>query len=236
MALEDAWKKWKEKPEDEGLTDLLLEAKPVISSAIQNYAGKRDPVIELEAQRLSAEAFDSYDPKRGASLKTYLYSQLAPLKRITHERAQTVRIPPQAFWDMQNLERAESELKEKTGREPSARHLADATGLSLKRVSSLRSLRGAGIPETALTEGDPEAMLKQVTVDSNDRSTWWSEAVYHGLGERDQKIFDYRTGAHGTERLPNKDIAKKLGISAAAVSQRASKIADQLKQVMETSG
>jgi DNA-directed RNA polymerase specialized sigma subunit len=57
--------------------------------------------------------------------------------------------------------------------------------------------------------------------------------VYHELTPTDRKIFEWRTGYNGVKKLQAQQIAKKLGVSAGAVSQRTSKIADRLAQGMK---
>ena len=62
----------------------------------------------------------------------------------------------------------------------------------------------------------------------------WEEMVYHDLGDTDQTVFDYLLGAHGRKQLTTSDIARKLGITPSAVSQRATKIQDMLDERWET--
>jgi DNA-directed RNA polymerase specialized sigma subunit len=227
--LESAWKAWKEHPDDERLSGLLDTAKPVMTSAIRTYAGGRtDPVIELETKRLMINAFDNYDKTKGAKLQTYLLSQLQPIRRVAHQRGQELKMPQQAWADLQNIKRADDDYKEKHGSTASAGELADLTGLSLKRIGYLRKFRKAGVPESILREANKESYFAPGVDDKT--SSFWAEAVYHGLDPRDQKIFDTRLGTHGEDKLSNKDIAKLLGISESAISQRVSYIIGRLEE------
>lgn len=219
--LMDSWTEWKEDPSEEHMSEMLSVAEPIISSATTSFAGHmQDPVVDAAAKRLAVGAFKSYDPKR-ASLNTHVFNQLAPLQRVVHRRAQMLKIPKQAWLDMQNLDSSREMLLDKKGQEPSVAELADATGLSKRRIGYLEKFKNAGIPEGILRERDPRDVFR---LGEEQEDSWWAEAVYHSIEPRDQKIYDWRTGAHGVKKLSNKEIARKLGISEAAVSQRVSKL------------
>lgn len=225
--LRQSWDQWKEHPNDQNMTQLLERAEPVISSALQTFAGgKEDPVYELEAQRRAARAFRTYDPNRGAKLDTHLFNQLKPITRTVHKRAQPLKIPKMAWSDLQNLNKTEEQLNEDLGREPSTTELADGSGLSQKRITHLRRFRGSGLPAGLLRDQDPEQLM---TLGTDEPENWWFEAVYHSLDHRDQKIVDWRLGAHGQPELSTKEIAHRLGISAPRVSQRVNDVIEKLQ-------
>lgn len=226
--LRKTWEQWHEQPSDKNMTRLLQSAEPVISSALNTFAGGReDPVYMLEAQRRAARAFRTYDPNRGAQLNTHLFNQLKPITRTVHKRAQPLKIPKMAWADLQNLNQTEEEMREDLGRDPSTIELADSSGLSQKRITYLRKFRGSGLPAGLLREQDPDQLM---TLGEEEPRSWWFEAVYHGLDHRDQKIVDWRLGAHGEPKLSTKEIAHRLGISAPAVSQRVNKVIEQLEE------
>ncbi len=235
--LQEAWKKWDSESTEENFQRLMQAAEPKIQSAVTTFAGRKtDPVIDLKAKGLASKAFESYDPEK-AKLSTHLYQQLQPLKRTVHQRANYLRVSPRAWWDLQNLEKIEKEYKDEAGEPPSTQELADRTGLSNKRIAWLRKFRKGGIPAGLLEKQDPEALSK-MRAESNEeeRMDKWTRAVYQTLDPRDQKIFEMRTGAFGREQLPNKEIARRLGISASAVSQRANHIADKLERGSRNAG
>ena len=55
-------------------------------------------------------------------------------------------------------------------------------------------------------------------------SKFWVELVYSDLDETDQLILAHTLGLRGREVLQNQQLAKKLGISPGAVSQRKQRI------------
>lgn len=235
--LQEAWKKWNEGNSEQGYRKLMQAAEPTIQSAVTTFAGKKDdPVINLQAKNLAHKAFQSYDPEK-AKLSTHLYQQLQPLKRTVHERANYLNVSPRAWWDLQNVEKVEEEYEDETGEPPSTQELAERTGLSNRRIEWLRQFRKGGIPAGLLEKQDPEALSKmRAEAGEENKMDTWTRAVYQTLDPRDQKIFEMRTGAFGREQLPNKEIAKRLGISASAVTQRANKIAEKIERSSNNAG
>ncbi len=232
--LDQQWKRWHESEDDEAWDALMEMVEPVVSQARNTYAGgKEDPVIDLKSQELTRRALSTYDPEKG-SLKTHLFQQLKPLNQVLHHRANALQIPQRAWWDMQNMQSEREAYREDHGRDPTAQELADRTGLSLRRISSLRQFSREPVPDSALKKEDPDAMLG--AHDPGEENRWPGKAVYYSLGPTDQKIMEWRTGIFGSEQLPNKEIAKQLGVSAAAVSQRSAKIAEQLREALEMEG
>jgi len=225
--LQQLWQHWKERPSSETLSVLLDASAPLLRRAIRTYAGsKDDPVVALEAKRLAVKAFETYDPSKG-SLATHLRYQLAPLTAVVHERAQEFKVPKMLWADLQNLKTAEERLVQKLGRPPSTLELADETGLSLKRIEKIRQAVHLGVPESVLREKAPEEFAQPAR---EVESSWWFEAVYRSLDPIDQKILDWRIGAHGSEQLPVAEIAKRLHISPGAVSQRITRIVKRLQK------
>jgi len=55
------------------------------------------------------------------------------------------------------------------------------------------------------------------------------DLVYDSLNTRDKSIFDLKTGTNGKSVLPNHEIARRLGVSAAFISQRSLLIATQIQ-------
>jgi len=227
--LEDAYNAWNVNQSDDTLRGVLDAAEPVISAGLRSYGGvnvKDDPVLRLEAQNIVVSALPKYDPKQ-AKLNTYLMYNMKALARKTHQRAQELSIPQRAWYDMQNLNTVKDSFSLENDRPPSDTELADLSGLSTKRINYLKQLSSMGVPESVLREYSPDEYFAPTTEEQSD---FWADAVYNSLGGRDQLIFDYRLGTHGQKQFSNQEIAKKLGITPAAVSQRVSKIILMIEQ------
>jgi RNA polymerase primary sigma factor len=122
-------------------------------------------------------------------------------------------------------------MKTDLGREPSDEELADITGIALPRVIKVRKRMRSRVPfSVAEGEDDDENSGTDVAVSRRTPYDDWVDAVYHDLGEIDKIILQHRSGYRGAEILPNQEIAKKLGLSPAAVSQKAARIQARLDE------
>jgi hypothetical protein len=68
-------------------------------------------------------------------------------------------------------------------------------------------------------------------VEGPDRSMLRAQFLYHDLDPHDQVILEYGLGLNGSPKLPAAQIARRLRISPGAVSQRASRIQQQLDEL-----
>ena len=84
------------------------------------------------------------------------------------------------------------------------------------------------ISEAAFTT-DEGARITPGTV-RPDTEQLWIDLTYAQQSPVDKKIMEWSLGLHGQEKLSKSMIAKKLNISVAAVTQRATKIAKQLEE------
>jgi len=226
--LDTAFDAWKTAPTPESMDSAIQAAQPVMSSAIKSYVGREDPIAMSHAKLLTAQAFKSYDPSRKVMLRTHLMNQLQPLRRFAASRRFVTKIPERVQYDMTGLREAESELRDKFGRDPTEEELADQAGFSMKRI---RHLRGFAVPVAeGVAETSDEA--RQGAVTTPDPMEDWTRYVYHDLNPIDKKIFEWRTGFNGVQKKGVVEIAKLLGISAGAVTQRANRISKQLEQGM----
>lgn len=225
---------WRKDPSPKNAAALLQAASPVIDSALTSYAGG-DRALSGRAKVLALKAFQTYNPKKGAKLNTHLMSQLQPLRRDYHNRANPLKIPERAMLEWRGVSEAEGVLKNELGRDPSDVELADRSGYSLKQIRRLRAYGQTGIPASYFddTEGDDSAPDNAPSVSRPDPQKIWMDYVHHDLGPIDQKILEWKTGVFGHQALSTNEIARRLKLSPGAVSQRASKIAAKLAEAQE---
>lgn len=217
---------WKQDPNPTHTGTLLKKLQPVISSSIRTFALEDSPLTKSRARLLAADAIKSYDPSK-AQLRTHVMNHLQGLRRITAQHAQLIHIPEAIALDKKHLLESELELRESLGRDPSDAELSANTHLSLKRIAKIRLAHSAvaeGATDNLATGGVTGA---DMAVNLDDQ-TGWREFVYHSLPPTDQLILEHSLGLHGKPQLSNQDIARKLGVTPAAVSQRRTRIQDQL--------
>jgi DNA-directed RNA polymerase specialized sigma subunit len=227
---EDAYEAWHNKPSPEAMGNLLEASEPVIQSALQSY-GRGNPALRSKARQLAVKAYQSYDPNRGAKLRTHVMTQLQPLTRQAHKLSTAVRVPERMSHDLYLLGQARTGFRDKRGRDPSDSELADVLGISHKRIRRLQRA-GGEVAESSLLDAEEsgEATPGQPGLYRADPEKIWMEYVYHDLGPVDQQILRWRTGMHGDAILSNNEIAARLKLTPGAVSQRAAKLAARMAE------
>jgi RNA polymerase primary sigma factor len=126
---------------------------------------------------------------------------------------------------------ARKQLEEQLGREPDDTEIAEIADMPLKRVQKVQRMARRGIPMSVMdsnNEDDDVDFSNSIVGSEHTPEDDWLEAVDYDLQPIDRKILRYRTGYDSHQKLPNSEIAKILGMSPAAVTQRAAKIQQKL--------
>lgn len=228
-----AYDAWKIDPKTDTLDVALKAAHPTMTSAVKSYVGREDPIAMSHAKILTADAFKSFDPKKQVQLRTHLLNQLQPLRRFAASRRFVTKIPERVQYDLSGLRNSEIQLNDSLGRSPTEEELADDTGYSMKRIQRLRKY-SSPVSESGSRneEGEERGIPGEVADPMQD----WVAYVYHDMSALDKKIFEWRTGFNGLPVRGVVDIAKELGISAGAVTQRANKISQRIEEGVSRAG
>lgn len=220
---------WKAKPTPATNGAMLKAVQPVIDSAVKSYGGgSKSPLLASRARRIVLDALPTYDATKGP-LKVHLDNQLRGLRRVNTQQNQIINVPEQVQLDQHHLYEAENRLRDWLGRDPTDDELADESGLSTKRLAYIRGASG-GMPEGSLEKvtADGEDVIAPEIVATDDDA--WNGFVYGSLQPADQLIMAHTLGMNGRKRLSGAQVAQKLGITAAAVSQRKARIQRMLDQ------
>ena len=227
---------WHKEPTPQTSGAMLRQLQPVIDRGIQAHVGKAaGPTIRSHARKLTLSALKTYDPHK-ARLSTHVLNHLQGLRRIQRSSTQVLKIPERVALDRARLDEATAELEDRLGRLPSTAELADHTGLSLRRIQRIRKVV---MPMSegqfrSRTDAGGEAMGFAPAV-QQEPSQAWLELVYEDLSPVNQKVLEYSLGLYGQPQLPNHEIAKILGLTPGAVSQRRRQIQQLLDRERELS-
>ena len=71
---------WVNDPSPDNMAKLVDTLKPTINSEVQRYKGPR-PLLRARGKGLTIKAIRSYDPSRGAQLRSWVVTNLQPLTR-----------------------------------------------------------------------------------------------------------------------------------------------------------
>lgn len=209
----------------ESLNQLMQALQPVMLKGINTF-GYGIPTLRGRAKLLVLDAINSYDPSRGP-LESHVMLSLQRLQRYAPDTGNVVKLPEGVRMLQRQVVDAEKELEDKYNRAPSDQELADYLGLSLKKIRSARVASGA-IPESAF-EGNVE--MKSISQDNQEISPkvkLWQESVYKELSPIHQYIAERRLGIFGHKPEPVEQVAKRLKISPASVSNYTKEVAQKL--------
>lgn len=221
-----AWEAWKKTPGPDTLTPLVRSVNPVIDRALHTYGMSNDPTMKNVAQLHVIKVLPRFDPSK-AKLDTFLTNELKRLQRVGTQQSQMIKAPERVVLDWRHINNSELELKDRLGRDPTVDELSDFTGIGARRISMIRRSMKPTITSESFSQGD-----NQVTGGAQtDYEDLWRDSFYAGLGDPvDRKIMDWTLGWHDQPQLSKTEIARRLGISSAAVSQRSARLASDLEQ------
>lgn len=220
---------WQKAPSPESNTKLLGTIQPVIDTAVNSYVGSNaSPIIKNRAKLMALKAMQTYDPKKG-NVKTHLLSQMQSLRRLAAKEQNIISIPEQVGLDFQRLSAAENELRDNLSRDPTDDELADATGLSARRIRKIRSFNqpvseGMTTAQSAHSDDAANTDIASTLPNYQKSTDAWLDFVHGDLSPVDKLIMDMTLGRNGRRRASTQDIANRLNITPGAVSQRAAKI------------
>ena len=212
--------------------DTMLQAlKPVIDKGLRAHVGSKvSPLTRSHARRITLQALESYDPAQ-AKLSTHVINHLAGLKRVERKQTHILKVPERVILDQRFLHQKSAEFEDEYGREPSTQELADFTGLSPKRIDYVRKFANPlATGQLSATSQSPESQEFNPAVQRFGPSKAWLELVYSDLNPTDQLIMEWTFGLHNKRPRSNQEIARRLGITPGAVSQRKRKIQQLLDQ------
>ena len=227
---ETAYADWLRNKSPESMSKVLDALSPTINSEITRYSGSK-PLLRSRAKVLAIKAVKSFDPMSGAKLNSWVVTNLKPLARYSIQQ-RDIHIPEVAARQAAAVNTATEQLKDELGRDPTDEEIADELGISVKRVQAVRSKAVATVTSGTFDEMDTDDASAVPAVSKSDPVPFATEAVYRDLSPEDKLIFDSATGSHGKPRIPGGEVAKQLGISPAAVSQRARAIGEQIAYVV----
>lgn len=221
--------KWQAEQTPENLYACVNSLKPTIDSVLATNGVTGNPQLAAQARVMAAKAIKSYDPSQGASLATWVTSQLRALSRSIRQTDNIAGVPDKMILDSYAIYRAERELEDELGKEPTIQEIADRAHMSVKRITDINRKTRAVSHESAFTEGANTYMQGNETDFSQDAMDY----VYNDSDRIDQKLMEYVLGYGGKKELSNKEIMDKLQLTPVQLTRRKQRIADRMKSIIE---
>jgi DNA-directed RNA polymerase specialized sigma subunit len=221
---------WKKKPGPATMTPLVMRLSPTIDSALRGYGLQDDSMMRNAARIHVSEAVQSYDPKKGASLDTFVRTELQRLQRINAQRRSPIPVPEGALTDIKTIDTYEDELDHELGRPPTVFELADRSGISIKRIETLRKKYKPVVTDMSGTHSSDDDSPFLLPAQQFDRDQFAINMAYYDADPIDKKIMEWSLGLYGSKKLNKVQMAKKLGVSVPAISKRAQGIQGRIEE------
>ena len=220
---------YKLNPSQQNLAQVTKQLRPTIDSVLASIGATGNPHLKSRANVVAAKAIRSYNPDSGASLSTWVSSQLRQLSRDVRKSNNIMSIPEGVQLDSYALYRAENEFMEEHDREPTLKELADITHLSQKRIIHIRKKTKAIVADSA-TVGEDGSELAQGG--ETDHSQEAMDYIYNDSDTTDQKILEYLLGYGGETPLNNKTIMQKLKLTPVQLTRRKARLAMRINSII----
>ncbi len=223
MQPDEAYTAWKADPTPDNLNNVVRTLDGPVNYALYSVGDTTNPQLKHQARLFTADAIKTWDPTKGTQLSSWVGSQLQSLRRFKRENTGPVKVPERAQLDAWHLEKTRRTYLDENGQEPDVKQLADASKLSVKRITDVRRSTRPIVAQDAIQD------VEQSLPDYMDEAL---EYVYDESDATDRQIIEHLTGYGGTQQLPKHLVAARLGVSPSQITRRSERIAQKL-QAME---
>lgn len=233
---------------DKKARDLMIRANlRLVVKIAHDYARYGLPLLDLisEGNIGLMKAVERFDPKKGGKLSTYAAWWIKQaIKRALANQSKTVRLPAHLVDKISRMRRAERELMQKTGREPTAAELAKKLAVPAATVTQWQALTLAptsldapiGGEENGVQFGDIIGDERATTPydQINDRQLREEvEQLLDRLDRREREILKYRYGLKGAPVETLEVVGRRFKITRERVRQLQNAAVARLREMLE---
>jgi len=231
-----AWETWKKQPTPENTHVLLNRFEPVFRQKVRDWKAPntRTGAFKANLKLHAGNAFESYDPNRGASLRTHVENHLKKSMRF-NQRYQNARYMPEGQTELIGpIQKAHGTLMDQLGRDPTHREIASYINQTPELIGRRKPLSAAKVKRISTAALEKDIIGSTFESDPTPRA---SKREFEVIGQlrptltRDeQEVFDYLYGQNGKPRIGStSQLAGKLGKSQSQVSRLKSGILAKYK-------
>lgn len=230
------FEKWRKTEDKSHFQDLYKSMKPLIYDAARKASyGSNIPesAHRIYAAQSMLDALKTFDPSRGASLQTHVYTAVhQKSKRLNYLYQNLGHIPEPRAQAIGLYQNEYATMKDSMGREPSAAELADRLGWGIKQVAHIqREIQ----KDLAMGEGTEEYPFFE-----SSRDEEILQYLYFDLANEEKVVYDYIFGKNGKQRLRKINgkvdydkISERMGVSVSKARSLANSIGKKLDQALK---
>ncbi len=229
--------------------DMIKGNLRLVVSVAKRYKHCGIPMLDLiqEGNLGLTRAVDKFDHHRGTKFSTYAVWWIRQsISRAAKQQRRTIRLPTGVTDQITMVERANTELTNQIGREPTVQELADYLEMEESRIVDLLGWQQEPISlETPIRE-DRETTIGELIKDTNTSSPESKlrhnvldrrmEEVLGQLSEREETILRLRYGLLDGKVWKLGDIGKRFGITRERVRQIEQRAIRKLRHPLRSRG
>ena len=234
--------KWKDTGRKEYFQRLYRGFGGLINEASRKAAmGSNVPqsAFKLQAAQQFYDSLRTFDPSRGASLKTHIFNGVEnKLKRINAQYGNIARIPERSgaalgVFAINKMQNTEELLRQKLNREPTVVEIADEMGVTPRDVEGLKKEVKRDLSLNAQLED-------MVMYDEFASADDLLDMAYYDMNPKQQLLYDYVSGKHGKEAIlkpsgqPDfKAIARKMNLPDSQIQKLRKQVATTIRRMQD---
>ncbi|MDY6276370.1 MAG: RNA polymerase sigma factor RpoD [Bacilli bacterium] len=230
--------------DEEAKQDLIQANLRLVIAIAKRYAGRGMPFLDLiqEGNMGLIKAVDKFDYTKGFKFSTYATWWIRQaIARAIADQARTIRIPVHMVETIYKITRAQRQLVQELGREPTAEEISERLdgALSADRIREIQRINQEPVSlETPIGEEDDSHLgdfLEDKEVETPNEYTTKSllkdelYEVMSDLTEREQKVLKLRYGLEDNHPRTLEEVGKEFNVTRERIRQIEAKAIKKLR-------
>jgi RNA polymerase primary sigma factor len=215
----------------------------LVISVAKKYMGRGVPFLDLiqEGNIGLIRAAKKFDYRRGHKFSTYATWWIRQaVTRAIADQGRTIRVPVHMGDQINKLLRMQHQLIQRLGRDPGIDELADALGVTPKKVENMIQVARRPLSLETPTDDEEDSTLADFIRDNEspipDETATYNilkehlASVLEGLPPREVRILQLRYGLLDGESYTLEEVGRKMGVTRERVRQIEAQALSRLRQ------